>query len=402
MPGRISRRNFLELGLTTVLSACAPKIAPSLTPDLAGTETRSHDTTLRLYQPDDPGILYTGRIDFSDPRRPKYSAPGVGIQARFRGTGASVLLSDQFRYGTNRNYYDALIDGAAVVKIAPSAASSSNTYEIASGLANAEHTVELVKRTEASIGYGEFLGFLFAGDILPAPTRPARRMEFIGDSITCGTGDEADYNSPQCLEDGWGQPYNNVRLAYGPVLARALGAECHVSAVSGIGLTRNYSFQYDPRPMPEVYDLLFFEQLQSPRWDTTRYVPDAVVIGLGTNDFSPGDSDRPTMDVNSFAQAYVQFIGTLRGYYPKAEIFCTSSPMLGDHWPKPEDKSATNLKAAITKTVDERNGTGDAKVHKIFVNPIVGAGCTTHPNTDQHALLAGQLGGIIAPILGWS
>jgi lysophospholipase L1-like esterase len=398
---KISRRKFLELGLTGILSACAPKIAPTPSPDLAGTLARSRDTTLRTYPPDDPNILYTGRIDFSDPRMPKYSAPGVAIRARFRGTAASVMLADQFRYGTNKNYYDAVIDGATAIKIAPSAASSSNTYAIVSGLANAEHTIELVKRTEASIGYGKFLGFQFAGDILPAPARPARRMEFIGDSITCGTGDEADYNSPQCTEDGWGQPYNNVRLAYGPVLARSLGAEYHVSAVSGIGLTRNYSFQYDPRPMPEVYDSLYFEQIQSPRWDTTKYVPDAVVIGLGTNDFSPGDSDRPTMDVDVFAKAYVQFIGTLRGYYPAAEIFCTSSPMLGDHWPKPEDKSATNQKAALAQVVTELNAKGDAKVHKIIVNPIVGAGCTTHPNTDQHALLANQLGGIIAPIMGW-
>jgi lysophospholipase L1-like esterase len=401
MTKRISRRNFLELGLTTVLSACAPKVAASPTPNLAQTQTRALDTTLRNFPPDDPNILYTGRIDFSDVRLPKFSAPGVTIRARFRGTGASVLLSDEFKYGTNRNYYDAVIDDATVVKIAPAAASSSNTYEIASGLANTEHTIELVKRTEASIGYGRFLGFEFAGDILPAPARPSRRMEFIGDSITCGTGDEAEYSSEECKADGWGQPYNNVRLAYGPVLARSLGAEYHVSAVSGIGLTRNYSFQYDPRPMPEVYDLMFFEQTQSPRWDTTRYVPEEVVIGLGTNDFSPGDSDRPTMDVDVFAGAYVKFIGTLRGYYPKADIFCISSPMLGDHWPKQEDKFATDQKTAITKVVDELNGKGDVKVHKFFVFPIVGAGCGTHPNTDQHALLASQLGNFIAPIVGW-
>jgi lysophospholipase L1-like esterase len=402
MPKRISRRSFLELGLTTVLSACAPKIVPSPTPNLAQTGTRAFDTTLRPYPADDPNILYTGRIDFSDPRRPKFSAPGVYLRARFRGTGASVLLSDEFQNGTNRNYYDAVIDDSTVVKIAPTPVSSSDTYEIISGLANAEHTIELVKRTEASIGYGQFLGFLFAGEILPAPARPARRMEFIGDSITCGAGDEADYNSAQCTEDGWGQPYNNVRLAFGPVLARALRAEYHVSAVSGIGLTRNYSFQYDPRPMPEVYDSLYFEQTQSPKWDTARYAPDAVVIGLGTNDFSPGDSDRPTMDGNAFAAAYVEFIGALRGYYPKADIFCISSPMLGDHWPKPEDKSATNQKIAIAKVVGELNGKGDAKVHKYFVNPTVGGGCGTHPTADQQALLANQLGSFLAPIMGWA
>ena len=38
------------------------------------------------------------------------------------GTSAAVLLQDEFRYGTTRNYYDAVIDGATVVKIAPAKA----------------------------------------------------------------------------------------------------------------------------------------------------------------------------------------------------------------------------------------------------------------------------------------
>jgi lysophospholipase L1-like esterase len=402
MPKRISRRTFLELGLTTMLSACAPKVAPSPTPDLALTETRASDATLCSYLPDDPNILYTGRIDFSNPRAPKFSAPGINIQVRFRGTGAAVRLMDQFQSGTDRNYYDAVVDDSRIVKLAPSPVSSSDTYPIVAGLPNGEHTLTLVKRTEASVGFGQFLGFNFSGEILPVAARPGRRMEFIGDSITCGTGDEAVYNSPQCTEDGWGQPYNNVRVSYGPVLARSLGAEYQVTAVSGIGLVRNYSFKYDPRPMPEVYDLLYLEQQQSLPWDTAKFIPNVVVIALGTNDFSPGDSDRPAMDVGVFSAAYIEFIGTLRGYYPQADIFCISSPMLGNHWPKWTDAFATDQKNGITQTVDALNGKGDAKVYKYFVDPIVGGGCATHPTADQHALMANMLGANIAATLSWS
>ncbi len=401
MTKRISRREFLELGLTTLLSSCVPKTAArsTPTPDRAATETRFADTTPRIYAPDDPNLLYAGRIDFSDPAQPKYSAPGVYIRARFRGTGAAVMLKDEFKWGTNRNYYDAVIDGGTVVKIAPEDAV--DRYEIASGLPNADHTLTLVKRTEASIGWGRFLGFEFAGEILPAPERPARRIEVIGDSITCGTGIEAENNSAECQADGWGQPYNNARLAYGPVLARSLDADCHVSAVSGIGLMRNYSFQYDARPMPEVYDLLFFEQTQSPKWDTARFVPDAVVLALGTNDFSPGDSPRESTDVDAFAAAYVQFIKKLRAYYGQAEKFCISSPMLGDHWPTPSDTFATDQKNAIAKTVDALNADGDSKVHKCFSSPIVGIGCGTHPSVEQQAMMASQLRAVVAPVLGW-
>jgi hypothetical protein len=164
---------------------------------------------------------------------------------------------------------------------------------------------------------------------------------------------------------------------------------------------RNYSFQYDARPMPDVYDLLFFEQKDSPAWDPARFVPDAVMIGLGTNDFSPGDSDRPKMEVDTFVAAYLKFIRRLRGYFPNAEIFCISSTMLGDHWPDATYKSATDQKAAITKVVDELNSGGDARVHKYVCTPIVGMGCGTHPNTDQHAVLASQLGSSVAAVMGW-
>jgi lysophospholipase L1-like esterase len=401
MTKRISRREFLGLGLATLLSSCVSKAAAPAapTPDFAATETRRADTTPRIYAPDDPDLHYTGRIDFSDPARPKYSAPGIYIRARFRGTGAAVMLRDEFKWGTNRNYYDAVIDGKMAVKIAPEM--TAERFEIVSGLENAEHTLTLVKRTEAGIGWGEFLGFEFAGGILPPPERPARRIEFIGDSITCGTGIEADNNSAECQADGWGQPYNNARLAYGPVLARSLNAECHVSAVSGIGLLRNYSFQHDPRPMPEVYDLLFFEQTQSPKWDAKRFVPDAVVLALGTNDFSPGDSEREPTDADAFAAEYVKFIKRLRADYPQAEMFCISSPMLGDHWPTPADTFATDQKNAITKTVEELNAGGDSKVHKYISLPVVGIGCGTHPNVEQQAMMASQLGAVLAPVLGW-
>jgi lysophospholipase L1-like esterase len=401
MTKRISRREFLSLGLTTVLSACVPKITvpPVPTADLSATETQLADTTPRIFAPDDPNILYTGRIVFSDPKAPKYSAPGVYIRARFRGTGAAVMLEDEFKWGTNRNYYDAVLDGGTIVKIAPK--EGVTRYEAASGLANGEHTITLVKRTEASIGWSRFLGFEFAGEILPPPVRPARRIEFIGDSITAGAGIEAVNNSAECQADGWGQPYHNARLAYGPVLAHSLDAEYHVSAVSGIGLVRNYSQRYDARPMPEVYDLTFFEQTASPKWDAKLFVPDMLVLALGTNDFSPGDSERDVMDVDTFAAAYIAFIEKLRGYYPEAEIFCVSSPMLGDHWPNPSNTFATDQKNAITKAVDALNGKGDSKVHKYFSVPVVGIGCGTHPNAEQQAMMAAQLRTAIAPVMGW-
>jgi hypothetical protein len=86
---RISRRNFLELSLAALVSACAPKSSISPTPTATAiqpTETPFDDTTPRVYEPDNPNLLYTGRIDFSNAKQPKFSAPGVYIQASFRGS----------------------------------------------------------------------------------------------------------------------------------------------------------------------------------------------------------------------------------------------------------------------------------------------------------------------------
>ncbi len=397
---KISRRDFLGLSLVGILSACTAKSVSQVTPTATVPKpTATIDTSPHTYNADDPGIMYSGRIDFSDAKKPVFSAPGVVIQARFHGTGAAVLLEDEFKWGTNRNYYDAVIDGSTVVKIAPEKAVT--RYEVAAGLPEADHSLSLFKRTEASIGKCTFLGFEFAGVILPAPAKPARRIEFIGDLITCGTGMEALINSTQCSEDGWGQPYNNARLSYGAVLSQNLNAEYHLTSVSGIGLVRNYSFQYDARPMPEVYDSLFFEQTDSPAWDPNFFVPDALVIALGSNDFSPGDSDRPIMQVDEFVNAYVEFIAKLRKDFPEAHVFCVSSPILGDHWPTGEYKSATDQKTAITKVVDQLNQSGDDKVHKFFSTSIVGMSCGSHPDANQHQLMAEQLGRIIAGVMGW-
>ncbi|MGC1376571.1 MAG: SGNH/GDSL hydrolase family protein [Anaerolineales bacterium] len=361
--------------------------------------TPTFDLTTQVYSPENSNIQYTGRIDFSNPQEPKFSAPGVIIQARFCGVSAAVLLEDEFRWGTYRNYFDVLIDGVAVLKLAPQ--KSVTRYAVVANLPDSEHTIALVKRTEACVGYTKFLGFEFAGEILPAPARPARRIEVIGDSISCGSGNEALNESPQCLEDGWGQPYCNARLAYGPVLARKLNAECHLTAVSGIGLVRNYSFQFDSRPLPDVYDLLFVEHVFSPRWDHTKFIPDAVVVALGSNDFSPGESERCLLSQDVFVRAYTELVQKLRGYYPDAHIFCISSPMLHDGWPEETNQFATDLVQSVTKVADEFNKNGDAKVHKFLVKAINGTGCGTHPSVEQHADTANELEPFIATVMGW-
>lgn len=351
-----------------------------------------------VYTPENVNIQYTGRIDFSNPQQPKFSAPGVSIQACFSGTSAAVLLTDEFKNG-QCNYYDILIDDVFVLKLTPK--QNVTKYLVADNLPNTEHRIAIVKRTEAAAGYSLFLGFEISGQILPAPAKPHRRIIFIGDSISCGGGNEAVNGSAECLEGGWGQAYCNARLAFGPILAHNLEAEAHLVAVSGIGLVRNYSFQYDTRPLPAVYDSIFFEQRHSPTWDHSAFMPDAIVIALGTNDFSPGESERPLLSQDVFVDAYIKLIYKLRGYHPESHIFCVSSPMLGDGWPEANNQFATDQKQSITKVVSYLKQQGHANIHSFFVKSITGTGCGTHPSVEQHIGMAAELQPFMTRVMGW-
>lgn len=355
---------------------------------------------LKRFSADDARFQLTGRVDVTTRKEPRFSAPGVYVRAKVSATAISVMLDDQFM--NKRNYYDVLVDDRPPFKITP--ARGKTVYPVVSGLPRGPHTVTVVKRTEAATGRGTFLGLQVDGELLDPDPRPTRRIELIGDSITAGAGIEAPLNSPKCQEDGWGQPSNAATFAYGPVAARALGADYMLTAVSGIGLVRNYDWTYDTRTMPEVYELTFPEMKSgSPKWDFTRFVPDVVVVALGTNDFSPGDPEdgpRPFMTVDTFATAYEAFVARLRALHPAAVLVLASSPMLSDGYPEGQP-SATNQVAAIRRVVAARNAAGDANVHALEVTRQRGEGCGTHPSVAQQAATARELEAFLKRVMRW-
>src|SRR5450432_813299 len=140
------------------------------------------------YAADDPDILYSGRIDFSNAKSPFFSAPGATIRVNFHGDSLAIKYTDSHESG-NPNYFDVIVDDQPAVKVMPTVFPVSHPVPIQ--LADADHTVTLSKRTEASVGYATFLGFTFGGTILPPPAAPAHKIEIIGDSITAGAGVQA-------------------------------------------------------------------------------------------------------------------------------------------------------------------------------------------------------------------
>ncbi|ACL76504.1 SGNH/GDSL hydrolase family protein [Ruminiclostridium cellulolyticum] len=330
--------------------------------------------------PTQPGVLLVGRFDTGDPAGPKFGWSTSTIKANFKGTGISANLNSM-----GDNWFNVVIDG--VVKSPVNVPSgSSGPVTLATDLTNGNHTIELVRRTEAWIGEVQFLGFNVTDGSLLAPPAPSnRRIEFIGDSITCGYGNEgtSQYQS-------FTNKNENAYLAYGATTARLLNADPITVCWSGKGLVQNYGGDLNDL-MPAVYSRIL-PYNSTLTWDTSKWIPQVVVINLGTNDFSTGSIDKTT-----FAKAYTNFVTKIRGQYPDAHIYCAVGPMLS--W----DQLA-KCKDAITSVVDQKNTSGDSKIHFIEFPVQVeanGYGEDWHPSVKTHELMANQLAATIKTDLGW-
>src|ERR1700761_695407 len=119
---------------------------------------------LQVFKANNPKIQYTGRIDFTDPLKPRFWSPAVYIQAKFKGTSCAIMLNDEVLYGNSYNYFEVVIDNQQPVRLQTTG--KTNVIEVAKNLPNGVHTITICKDTESGIGYLEFIGIKCA-QLLP-------------------------------------------------------------------------------------------------------------------------------------------------------------------------------------------------------------------------------------------
>jgi len=237
-------------------------------------------STLTPEGPGGPGgaaeLKFVGRFDFGEPNKPEFDWSGNYIQARFMGDQVTVDLDSQ----DNDLLFTAVVDDRPPIKIRhqPKKPNSPRCngkpveqcpgYEIAVGLdPNVPHEVTLHRNSEAMLGPVAFLGFTFGamGKLLP-PNRRPRRIEIIGDSITCGYGNEGENATcpfdveirKEELTEQIGERVvkqqvsiklpitENQYLAYSSIAARNLNADIVTLCWSGKGVVKNYKERYLP------------------------------------------------------------------------------------------------------------------------------------------------------------
>jgi hypothetical protein len=333
----------------------------------------------------DPRIAWMGRVDTTDPARPRFGFPGVTVRVAFEGPSVGLRVAAS----TPSVHVLVRVDGAdsRVVRLPE----GESDLGLAGGLGPGPHAAELVLRTETWQGTMAVLGVRLApgGRLLPAPPFPKRRLMFVGDSVTCGAGTERAF---ACAKDGIAS--SNGAASYGMLLGRALDAQSHLVCYGGRGLLRDWRGRRDVYTVPEVFDLAVPDEPKGPPWDHARYVPDAVVVSIGTNDFNPAIGPFPERD--EYVAAYVAFLKTIRARYPNAAVLVTEGAIVNDG----EDgrKQKTTLAAYVAEAVRR---VADARVLLVPSTHYPGDACDAHPTAGQHAAMARDFEPLLRAALGW-
>jgi len=330
----------------------------------------------------DSHIVYEGRVFFSQ-EAAVLSWPGTSVYINFKGKEISGVFKDQ----DTSNYYNVIVDNNSIHKLHLD--TTKQTYVLATGLPDANHTLQIFKRTEWDKGKTFFYGFSVnaSAQLLNPPALPSRKIEFFGNSITCG------YAIEDSIGDSPTGYYENNYNSYAAITARHFNAQYYCTSKSGIGIMLSWF----PLIMPEMYNRLDATDSIS-QWDFSKYTPDVVVINLFQNDsWLIQNHDYPEFKhrfdttapaENFIVQSYKNFVQLIRDKYPEAQIICMLGNMdithEGSPWPGYVQKAVTAL--------------NDSKIFTLFVPYKNTPG---HPKTAEQAAMAKTLIGFIEKNIQW-
>lgn len=310
-----------------------------------------------------PALSHTmGRTTSDSPAYQTWSFPYTQVHFHCTGTTVGARLVHHWGYGDI--YLGAIIDGMQVkapvpIDAAHDAISLTNGYPsrtdpngtapaerqpvdiiLAEHLPNIEHDVIIFKRQDEGNAQFDMHGVLIDDEATiaaPAEPMPDRRIEFYGDSVTCGERCEAICYTGQADPDVDLSGYSNAWHSYAAVTARNLNAQAHLVSQGGASLIDGIDWFHAPDylGLESIWDRAAYnpELGATPQWDFSRYTPHVVVVAIGQNDAHPYDfmaEDYSGGQARHWRQRYIDFVHALRRVYPNALIVLTTTILQHD------------------------------------------------------------------------
>lgn len=321
-----------------------------------------------------------------------FSLSGSGVEFKFNGKTCDIMLraDSMISQSVHSPRYAIYVDGERVAEnVMQEAIEKVNAV---SGDTVSEHIVRVVKLSESSDSTMGIVEVVTDDDATLEPTAEKDlKIEFIGDSITCGYGVDGT------LEDTYSTGNEDCTKAYAIKTANLLDADYSLVSYSGHGIisgwTGDGTIQAE-QIVPPYYDKLgksygtFNKTLQPQNidWDFS-WKPDIVVINLGTNDASYTKGDAAKCE--TYCVEYVKFLETIREKNPDAKIVCTLGLMGQDLCPKVEE--------AVRRFTED-----DGDTNTYYVELDVQQGDVVvdwHPTETSHEHAAEQMAEFIKTIL---
>ncbi len=341
----------------------------------------------RLILPADPMLRYTGRIGMDDPAHPFFIYVCSSVQLRLTGRTLRVALTNHHSFYENR--LGVIVNGeqsAVLLENGP------REIDLSDKLTADVNDVLLFKRQDCCHAF-TLDGLVVAGELLPLPERPARRIEVYGDSVSAGEVSEAEFACAQPDPAGHNGLYSNGWLSYAWQAARLMNAELHDIATGGMALLDGTGYFFGPNyiGMESCWDKVNYYPPFGPAtdWDFARWTPHVVVVAIGQNDHNPVNvmaEDYYSIASRRWRAEYCRFLGLIRKKYPHAHIVCTTT-ILG-HDPAWDH--------AIDACVDAMK---DGRIHH-FLYTKNGCGTPGHIRGSEAAVMAKELAGFVEGLPG--
>ena len=257
------------------------------------------------------------------------------------------------------------------------------------------HIIRLLKLSETSDSTMGITHITCDEEAVIKPTADKKlKIEFVGDSITCGYGVEGT------LKDTYSTHNENATKAYAYKTAKKLDADYSLVSLSGYGIISGYTSgdKVEVQQLPKYYDKFgnsygSFNLGKKPRetdWDFSKFTPDIVVINLGTNDNSYTKNDSAKCE--EYVQGYVSFLKTVREKNPDATILCVLGVMGQELYPSIEE----TVRRYTEETKDDKVYSFKLDVQDAGKN---GFAVDYHPTEASHEHASDQMVEVINSIL---
>lgn len=310
-----------------------------------------------------------------------FSMSGSGIEFLCDGDSVTItcrVYNSQYITYNHRPRVVAFVNGEQKDDVVLDGESEDITLDLSSY--DGDCTVKLVKASEgtySTVGISS-ISAVAKGDICPSP-RGSLKIEFLGDSITCGYGLDAGASG------SFSTRTENFTETYAFLAAKQLGADAAAVSFSGYGVLTGFPsngmandyviFKHYENSLINCDDISAGQY-----WSFSGNANDLVVINLGTNDASYCYTEDRR---NSFVDEYKRLLSLVRLREPGAYILC----VLGD--------MNNSLYPSIERAVSEyRDDSYDSRVKCAtlsFEMGTYGSVVDGHPTKESNVLAAETL-----------